>query len=554
MIWPLDLATTVVVLLMVAFLPTSLLVARLVRDARKQAKALRRSEAYLAEAQRLSRTGSFGWSVSSGEILWSEETYRIFQYDRTTKPTVERILQRVHPEDAARVETDHRARFEWAGFRFRASIADAGWLDQASARRSSRHERRIGRHRVRRCGDGHHGGKACGSKGSAKAKGAAAHRHRDDPDWAASVSRPCLDGSVDLVSRRLLRIIGLAPRRRAGLGLDARNASIPMIPLHGDGRLAGRPGGRTTDSEVDLRIVLRQADREISAIATAPRRPLSSTPRATSPSGSDGDRTRTEANGRETAAQRDQAAEDPELLSGDGREKRRGHPADAPRQDHPLRQPIGGTGARLHAAGVRRAGADGPQSIRTIRCIRSPAGRSCCRSRTASRSTRALARHKDGSWRWIESTTRNLLHEPGVQAVVVNFRDITERKLAEAERERLGAAAAPGREDGSDRAARRRHRARLQQRPGRHLRLRRNALRRSARGLAAQALCAERAHRRDPWPRARRADPRLQPQPARQARAGRRRRTSWPRRSSWFEARSPPTSVSTRAPPSRRSS
>ncbi len=62
---------------------------------------LRRSEAYLAEAQRLSLTGSFGWRVSTGEILWSEETFRIFQYDRTTKPTVELILQRVHPEDAA---------------------------------------------------------------------------------------------------------------------------------------------------------------------------------------------------------------------------------------------------------------------------------------------------------------------------------------------------------------------------------------------------------------------------------------------------------------------
>jgi PAS domain S-box-containing protein len=48
-----------------------------------------------------------------------------------------------------------------------------------------------------------------------------------------------------------------------------------------------------------------------------------------------------------------------------------------------------------------------------------------------------LARHKDGSWRWIESHTRNLLNEPGVQAVVVNFRDISERKLAQAERERL---------------------------------------------------------------------------------------------------------------------
>jgi PAS domain S-box-containing protein len=66
--------------------------------------ALRRSEAYLAEAQRLSSTGSFGWSVSSGKINWSEETFRIFQYDRTTEPTVELIRQRVHPEDAAPVQ------------------------------------------------------------------------------------------------------------------------------------------------------------------------------------------------------------------------------------------------------------------------------------------------------------------------------------------------------------------------------------------------------------------------------------------------------------------
>src|SRR5467141_4402139 len=71
---------------------------------------LRRSQAYLAQAQRLSRTGSFGWRVSTGEIIWSEETFRIFQYDRTTIPTVELILQRVHPDDAALVrETMERA-------------------------------------------------------------------------------------------------------------------------------------------------------------------------------------------------------------------------------------------------------------------------------------------------------------------------------------------------------------------------------------------------------------------------------------------------------------
>jgi hypothetical protein len=46
-------------------------------------------------------TGSFGWTPSTGKIIWSEETFRISQYGRTTTPTVELILQRVHPEEAA---------------------------------------------------------------------------------------------------------------------------------------------------------------------------------------------------------------------------------------------------------------------------------------------------------------------------------------------------------------------------------------------------------------------------------------------------------------------
>jgi PAS domain S-box-containing protein len=72
---------------------------------RKRAEEeLRRSEAYLAEAQRLSQTGSFGWSVSGGEIFWSEETFRIFKYDQAAKPTLELILQRTHPEDRALVQ------------------------------------------------------------------------------------------------------------------------------------------------------------------------------------------------------------------------------------------------------------------------------------------------------------------------------------------------------------------------------------------------------------------------------------------------------------------
>ena len=74
-------------------------------DERKKAEEnVRRSEAYLTEAQHLSRTGSFGCKVSSGEMFWSEETFRIFGYDRATTPAVEAILKRAHPEDRARVQ------------------------------------------------------------------------------------------------------------------------------------------------------------------------------------------------------------------------------------------------------------------------------------------------------------------------------------------------------------------------------------------------------------------------------------------------------------------
>jgi PAS domain-containing protein len=88
----------------IAFLTTSAVITRLVSRVRKSAEELRRREASLAGAQKLSHTGSFGWRGATGEILWSDETYRIFQYDRTTQPTVELILRRLHPEDATQVK------------------------------------------------------------------------------------------------------------------------------------------------------------------------------------------------------------------------------------------------------------------------------------------------------------------------------------------------------------------------------------------------------------------------------------------------------------------
>src|SRR6266513_4902328 len=67
-------------------------------------QALQRREAYLAEAQRLSHTGSFGWDVSTGEIYWSDETFRIFELDPKTEITTELIVQRTHPDDRQAVQ------------------------------------------------------------------------------------------------------------------------------------------------------------------------------------------------------------------------------------------------------------------------------------------------------------------------------------------------------------------------------------------------------------------------------------------------------------------
>ena len=60
---------------------------------------LRRVETSLAVAQRLSQTGCFGWSVASGKVYWSDETYNIFEHDRAAELTSETILRRIHPDD-----------------------------------------------------------------------------------------------------------------------------------------------------------------------------------------------------------------------------------------------------------------------------------------------------------------------------------------------------------------------------------------------------------------------------------------------------------------------
>jgi PAS domain S-box-containing protein len=89
-----------------------------VEDFKQTEDALRRSEAFLAKAQRLSLTGSFAWNTVSGDIIWSDETYRIFGVDRgRTIPSLDLVLQRAHPDDLGAVrEQIERVRRERGDF------------------------------------------------------------------------------------------------------------------------------------------------------------------------------------------------------------------------------------------------------------------------------------------------------------------------------------------------------------------------------------------------------------------------------------------------------
>ena len=72
-------------------------------DLKRDQAELRQRWQYLAEAQRLSHAGTFGWKVRSGELVWSDETYRILGFTRETNPTLDLVFDRVHPDDLGRV-------------------------------------------------------------------------------------------------------------------------------------------------------------------------------------------------------------------------------------------------------------------------------------------------------------------------------------------------------------------------------------------------------------------------------------------------------------------
>jgi PAS domain S-box-containing protein len=73
-------------------------------DQRRAERALRRSEAFLAEGQRLSHIGSFSWRVATDEVTWSEELYRMHEFEVGVPVTLDLIRTRVHPEDVGLLE------------------------------------------------------------------------------------------------------------------------------------------------------------------------------------------------------------------------------------------------------------------------------------------------------------------------------------------------------------------------------------------------------------------------------------------------------------------
>ena len=75
-----------------------------IEDRKRAEKMLKQSQTYLAEAQRLSRTGSFGWNVNTGELYWSDETFCILGFDKSFKPNLNAVFERIHKDDLSFVK------------------------------------------------------------------------------------------------------------------------------------------------------------------------------------------------------------------------------------------------------------------------------------------------------------------------------------------------------------------------------------------------------------------------------------------------------------------
>jgi PAS domain S-box-containing protein len=86
-----------------------------ITDRKRAEAALQKSESYLGQAQRLSKTGSFGFDTSTGELFWSQETFRLVGLDLAIRPSLEFLFDLIHPDDRARVRDELDRAFRSAG-------------------------------------------------------------------------------------------------------------------------------------------------------------------------------------------------------------------------------------------------------------------------------------------------------------------------------------------------------------------------------------------------------------------------------------------------------
>src|ERR1700756_5511551 len=94
------------------------LIYRDITERRKAERELRRSEGYLAEAQKLTHTGSWAWNVRTGALFWSQEIFRIYDFEPQEGLNWLQFLEKVRPEDRPRIK--QRAKME---------ASEKGWLD-----------------------------------------------------------------------------------------------------------------------------------------------------------------------------------------------------------------------------------------------------------------------------------------------------------------------------------------------------------------------------------------------------------------------------------------
>jgi PAS domain S-box-containing protein len=259
---------------LILFSITSLMVAFLISAQRKATEALRRSahdlqvamgdqkrieaallqsETYLIEAQRLSGTGSFGWNVASGDIFWSEQTFRIFGCDRTTKPTLELIVQRTHPEDRAAVQnTIDRATREGREFdhEYRLLMPDG----------SVKHVHALARAERNASG----GIEFVGAVTDVTVATETERKLRRSEAYLAEAQRLSHTGSWAWDARRR-EFVFRSPEALSMLGFDPAEEAVPQQPLwdrvHGEDRdrvieMVRQALREKTDFEGDYRIVL----------------------------------------------------------------------------------------------------------------------------------------------------------------------------------------------------------------------------------------------------------------------------------------------------------